>query len=179
MKRLTLTLLCAFFMSGFLYAQRFAYVDTDYILDNIPEYANAQKKIDNIAEDWRKEIDKKYKEIDELYKAYQAEQVLMPEEMKIEKQNEIERKEEEVKELQKRKFGYEGELFQQKQELVKPIQDKVYNEIQKLATTKSLDFIFDKASGISMLFANPKFNMSDDILKELGYTPVNTKESDK
>lgn len=174
MKKLfsTLLLLAAF---TFTYAQKFVYVDTEYILENIPEYKQAQKKLDETADAWRAEIDKKYKEIDDLYRAYQAEQILMPEDMKVKKQAEIEAKEKSVKDYQKQKFGYEGELFQKKQELVKPIQDKIYNEIQKMATEKAYDFVFDKSSGVSMLFASPKYNKSDDILRAMGYTPSASK----
>ena len=166
----TLVVVCCFAFSSF--AQRFAYVDTEYILENIPEFKKAQKEVDAIAENWRKEIDVMYQDIDKLYRAYQAEQVLLPEATKVQRQKEIEQKEKDVKEYQKQKFGYEGELFQKKQELIKPIQDKVYNEVQKLASEKTLDFIFDKSSGVSMLYANPKHDRSDDVLKALGYNPL-------
>jgi outer membrane protein len=165
------------FVCTFTYAQKFVYVDTEYILDNIPEYKAAQKKLDDVSEGWRAEIDKKYSEIDNLYRAYQAEQILMPEDMKIKKQAEITDKEKAVKDYQKQKFGYEGELFQKKQELVKPIQDKIYNEIQKMASEKAYDFVFDKSSGVSMLFASPKYNKSDDVLRAMGYTPSSVKQT--
>src|SRR5688572_68366 len=171
----TLVLLAAFTASTDAQTLKNVYVDTEYILDNIPEYKQAQKKIDEISEGWRAEIDKKYAEIDELYRAYQAEQILMPEDVKIKKQAEIEEKEKAVKEYQKQKFGYEGELFQKKQELIKPIQDKIYNEIQKMATEKAWDFVFDKSSGISILFANPKLDKSQDILRAMGYAPSTVK----
>jgi len=158
-------------------AQRFVYVDTDYILDNVPEYGQAQQQINQIAENWRQEIDAKYKEVEGLYKAYQAEQVLLPEQTKIQRQKEIEEKERAAKEFQKKKFGYEGELFQKKQELIKPVQDKVFKEIEKIAKDKAYDFVLDKSSGVSMLFANPKYNISDVVIKALGYSP--SKTSDK
>ncbi len=154
------------------FAQRFVYVDSEYILNSIPDYKQAQKSLDDIAENWRAEIDRKYKDIDDLYKAFQAEQILMPEDVKIRKQQEIEQKEKDVKEFQKQKFGYEGELFQKKQELIKPIQDKIYNEIQKMAAEKAYDFIFDKANGASMLYASTKYDKSDDILRAMGYAPL-------
>ena len=162
------------FTSGVL-AQRFVYVDTDYILNNIPEYKQAQKSLDEIAEGWRAEVDRKYEDIDDLYKAFQAEQILMPEDVRLKKQQEIEQKEKEVKDYQKQKFGYEGELFRKKEELIKPIQDKIYNEIQKMATEKSYDFIFDKAGGVSMLYANSRHDKSDDILRAMGYEPISNK----
>lgn len=163
-----------FFIAFSAYSQRFVFVDTDYILEQIPEYQQAQKKLDDMAEGWRQEIDNRYKEIDELYKAYQAEQVLLPEETKIQRQKQIEAKEKAVKDYQKEKFGYQGALFQQKQELIKPIQDKIYNEIQKMAQEKSYDFVFDKAGGLNMLFANSRYDKSQDIVEALGYTIVKT-----
>ena len=169
MKKILL-LIATFGIALNMSAQRFVYVDTDYILEQIPEYTTAQAKLDEMAEQWRAEIDKRYKEIDDLYKAYQAEQVLLPEETKIQRQQQIEAKEKAVKEYQKQKFGYEGELFVKKQELIKPIQDKIYNEIQKLATEKSYDFVFDKSGGLNMLYANTRYDKSKDIIEALGFT---------
>lgn len=150
-------------------AQKFAYVDTDYILENIPEYKTAQQQLDQISVSWQKEIEAKYAAIDKLYRDFQAEQILLTEEMKRKREAEIVNKEKEVKEFQKQKFGYEGELFKKKQELVKPIQDKIYNAIKKMATEQSYAVIFDKASALTMLFTNPKYDKSDDILNQLGY----------
>src|SRR6185295_17554586 len=106
-----------------------------------------------------------------LYKKYQAEQVLMTDEIKTQKQKEITDKEKAAKDLQKQRFGYQGELFQKRQELIKPIQDKVYDAIEKIATTKLYDFVFDKSSGSVMLYSNSKFNISDQVLQQLGTTP--------
>lgn len=174
MKKLLLTTLSLLLITVAGYSQRFVYVDTEYILNNIPEYKAAQKKLDEIAEGWRAEIDKRYKEIDDLYKAYQAEYIILPEETRQQRQKEIENKEKAVKEYQNQKFGYQGELFQKKQELIKPIQDKIYNEINKMASEKAYDFVFDKANGLNMLFVNPKYDKSDDIIEALGYKPVKT-----
>lgn len=171
MKRI-IALTYVMIIAGALIAQRFVYVDTEYILERLPEYKKAQEQIDQLAESWRKEIDEKYKEIDRLYRIYQAEQVLLTEEMKIQRQKEIEEKEKAVRELQKKRFGYEGELFRKKQELIKPIQDKIYKEIQKMATEKAYDFVFDKSGGLSMLFATPKYDRSDEILKALGVVNI-------
>jgi len=148
-------------------AQRFVYVDMDYILENLPEYQKAQKQLDNIAEQWRAEISVKMQEVETSYKRFQAEQVLMNEKMKAEKIAEIEAKEKEIKDLQRKKFGQNGELYQKRQELIKPIQDKIYKQIQLLAEEKSYDFIFDKSSGIQMLFANKKYDKSAFILAAL------------
>ena len=172
MKKITFILAIAIFTFSTGFAQRFAYVNTDYILEKIPAYNDAQKQLDEIAGNWQKEIEAKYKEIDEMYKAYQAEQVLLTEEMKMERQRKIENKEKEVKAYQKRKFGYEGDLFKKRQELIKPIQDDIYDEIQKMAKAKSFDFVFDKANGPTMLFANSKYDLSDKILQELGVAEV-------
>ena len=153
------------------YSQKFVFVDMDYMLNKMPSYNNAQKELDKIAEGWQKEVQDKMKKVDDMYKQFQAEQVLMTEPMKQQKMKEIEDKEKDVKDFQKAKFGTNGELFKKRQELIKPIQDKIYNEVQKYALAKALDFIFDRSSGPSMLYANEKLNKSDEILQSLGITP--------
>jgi len=158
----------ALLMGAGAFAQKFVFVDMDYILDKMPQYADAQKQLDKVAADWQKEIEGKMKNVDDMYKQFQAEQVLMTEPMKQQKIKEIEGKEKEVKDFQKDKFGPSGELFKKRQELIKPIQDKIYDEIQKYAQAKGLDFIFDRSSGPTMLYAGEKFNKSDDILAALG-----------
>jgi outer membrane protein len=172
MKKLFSLIVVVVMFSSISFAQRFVYVDTEYILERLPDYKKAQEQIDNIAEEWRKEIDVRYKEVEKLYKAYQAEQVLLTEEMKLQKQKEIEDKEKAARDLQKKYFGYEGELFKKKQELIKPVQDKVYKAIQEMAESKVYDFVFDKSNGVAMLFATPKYDRSDDILKALGVTNI-------
>ena len=134
-------------------AQKMGYVDSDYILSHIPEYKAAQAEIDKTSVDWQKEIEVKYGEIDKLYKIYQAESVLLTDDMKKKRENEIINKEKEVKELQKSRFGVDGELFKKRMELVKPIQDKVYNAIKQVAEKKGLAFIFDKAGQVSLLYS--------------------------
>lgn len=153
-------------------AQKYAYVNSQYILDNIPDYKTAMQSLDNQSLTWQKDIEDKYAIIDKLYKAYQAEQVLLTEEMKKRRQDEITQKEKDVKDLQKQRFGYEGDLFKKKQELVKPIQDKIYNAIKKLATDQSYAVIFDKSSDLTMLYTNPKYDKSDDVLLAMGYKPA-------
>jgi len=150
-------------------AQKYAYVDTQYILDNISEYKAALQQLDQLSVNWQKEIEAKYANIDKLYKDYQAEQILLTDDMKKKREAEITAKEKEVKEFQKQKFGYEGELFKKKQELIKPIQDKIYNAVKKMATDQSYAVIFDKSSDLIMLYANPKYDKSDEILTSLGY----------
>jgi outer membrane protein len=173
LRKSLLTLSIAFLMtiSG-AHAQKYAYVNTQYILDNIPDYKAAMQTLDNLSITWQKEIEDKYAIIDKLYKAYQAEQVLLTEEMKKRRQDEISQKEKDVKDLQKQRFGYEGDLFKKKQDLVKPIQDKIYNAVKKLATDQSYAVIFDKSSELIMLYTNPKYDKSDEILLALGYKPA-------
>lgn len=156
-------------------AQKFAYVDTDYILENIPEYKEAQEELDKLSIEWQKQLERRYSEIDKMYKNYQAEQILLTEDMKTKREEEIIKKEKEAKEYQKQKFGVDGELFQKRQELVKPIQDKVYQAVQDVANISSLDIVFDKSSGLTVLYSNAKYNKSDAVLKKMGYKPGETK----
>jgi outer membrane protein len=168
MKKIIAAVAILFISVSSTFAQKFAYVDMEYILGKMPSYTEAQKQLDKIAEGWQKEVESKMKGVDDMYKQFQAEQVLMTEPMKQQKMKEIETKEKEVKDFQKAKFGPSGELFKKRQELIKPIQDKIYNEIQKYAVAKGLDFIFDRSSGPTMLYASDRFNKSDDILAALG-----------
>src|SRR3984957_13709777 len=151
-----------------LFAQKFVFVDMEYILGKMPQYTEAQKQLDKVAEGWQKDVEAKMKGVDDMYKQFQAEQVLMTDAMKQQKMKDIEAKEKEVKEFQKGKFGPSGELFKKREELIKPIQDKVYDELQKYALAKGYDFVFDRSSGPTMLYANDRFNKSDDILAALG-----------
>jgi outer membrane protein len=143
-------------------------VDTEYILNNIPEYKDAQTILDDLSIKWQKEIEDRLGKVDELYSSYQSEAVLLPEDIKQKREEEIIEKEKEVKELQKMYFGKEGELFKKRQELVEPIQEKVFNAIETIATTGNYSFVFDKSGSISILFANPKYDISDDVLDEVG-----------
>ena len=153
------------------HAQKFGYVDTEYILENIPEYKSTQDKLDEQSIEWQKEIEMKFAEIEKLYKAFQAEAVLLPEDIKQKREDEIVAKEKEVKDLQKQRFGKDGDLFKKRQELVKPIQDKVYNAIEEIATEGGYAVIFDTASNLNMVYVNSKFDKSNDVLEKLGITP--------
>lgn len=160
-------------MMGFAVASqaqygRYAIVDTKYILDKLPDYKDAQKKLDEFSNMWQKEIDGKQGALDKMYKDFEAEQVMLSPELKKKREDELFVREKEVRDLQRKRFGFEGDLFKKRQELVKPIQDKVYNAIQKLAVNRQLDFILDKSEGITVIFADPKLDRSEDILKELG-----------
>jgi outer membrane protein len=149
-------------------AQRYAIVDTKYILDKMPEYKDAQKALDQISLSWQKEIDDKQSVLDKMYKDYDAEQVMLSDDLKKKRQDELYNKEKEVRDLTRKRFGFEGDLFNKRQELVKPIQDKVYNAIQQIAVNRQYDFILDKSEGITVIFADPKLDKSEDVLKALG-----------
>ena len=163
-KRILLAITGLLLSAGISSAQKFAFVDTEYILAQMPEYKSAQDQLDAASAQWQKEIEAKYSDIDKLYKAFQAEQVLLSEEMKRKREDEIIQREKEAKDLQKSKFGVDGELFKKRQELVKPLQDKVYNAIKELATAQQLSIIFDKSSDLTMIYTNPKYDKSDDVL---------------
>jgi outer membrane protein len=150
------------------YAQRYAVVDTKYILDRMPEYKEAQKELDSTSVQWQKEIDTKQAVLNKMYKDYEAEQVMLSDDLKKKREDELFNKEKEVRELQRRRFGFEGDLFKKRQELVKPIQDKVYNAIQKIAVLRLYDFVLDKSEGITVIFADPKLDKSEDVLRLLG-----------
>jgi outer membrane protein len=149
-------------------AQRYAIIDTKYILNKIPEYRDADKKLQQIGEQWQKEIDDKQAQLDKMYKNYEAEQFMLTDDLKKKREDELFVKEKEIRDQQKRRFGYEGDLFRERQRLVKPVQDKVYNAVQKIAVARSYDFILDKSEGITVIFADPKLDKSDDVLRELG-----------
>lgn len=151
-------------------AQKFAYVNTDYILDNIPDYADAQTQLDELSATWQKEIEARFTEIDKMYKSYQNEAVLLPEEMKKKREDDIIKKEREAKDLQKKRFGQDGDLFKKRQELIKPIQDKIYNAIEEIANSENYAVIFDKASSATLIYTNPKYDVSEQVLDKMGYT---------
>lgn len=153
------------------FAQKFAYVDTEYILSQLPEYKLAQAQLEKISEQWQAEIEKQFEEVDRLYKQYQAERVLLTKEQQVKRENDIIEKEREVKKLQNERFGFEGDLFKKRQELIKPIQEKVFNAINKVAKNNGFDFIFDKSGDAVMLVINKKYDRSDDVLEALGITP--------
>lgn len=170
MKKMILSLLL---IGGSLYtyAQKFAYIDTEYIFENIPEYQEAQKQLDALSKQWQEQIERKYTDIDKMYQDYQAEEILLTEEMKTKRREEIILAEQEAKEFQKAKFGVDGELFQKRQELIKPIQEKIYKAVQETANLGQYSIIFDKASGATMVYSNPRYDKSDDVLRRMGYKP--------
>lgn len=156
------------FTSNIVSAQKFAYVDSEYILSQMPSYKSAQKQLDVLSKEWQQEVDTKFEETDKLYRQYQAEKVLLTKDMQVKRENEIIEKERLAKEFQNQKFGYEGDLFKKRAELIKPIQDKVFKAINKVAKVNGLDFIFDKSGDMLMLVSNPKYDRSGEVLEELG-----------
>jgi outer membrane protein len=177
MKKTILIFAFAFFCSMSFAQQKYAYVDSQYILDNIPEYSAAQNKLDELSVEWQKDIEAKFKEIDSLYKKFETESVLLPEDIKKKRENDIVTREKAAKALQKQRFGKEGDLFKKRQELIKPIQDKIYNAIEELATGENYGIVFDKSGSLTMLYSNPKLDKSDEVLDKLGYKPGTVKEN--
>ena len=149
-------------------AQRYGIIDSKYILGKLPEYKKAQEKLDQFSLLWQQEIDRRQISLDSMQQNYEAEQVMLSDDLKKKREDELFNKEKELRDLQKKRFGFEGDLFKKREELVKPIQDRVYTAIQKLAIDKSYDFILDKSEGITVIFADPKLDKSDDVLKILG-----------
>jgi outer membrane protein len=168
MKKLLFLIFVSTFLSHASFAQKFGYVDSEFIMSKMPAYASAQKEVDKLSETWQKDIESRYKDIEKMYKSYQAEEVLLTEEMKKKRQNEIVEKEKEVKEYQKKIFGFEGQLFKKRQELVKPVQDEVYDAIEKVAKQKQLQIIFDKSGGLVMLYTNPVHDYTEYVMEALG-----------
>jgi outer membrane protein len=167
MKPLLLTLLLFTFGTK-MKAQRIAYVDINAILEQMEEYRQAQEELDRVAKEWRQDIKMKYDEIQSMYNKYQAEQVLLSDEMRKKREDEIMEAERQVRELQKDKFGPEGQLFEKRRKLVQPIQEKVYVAIEDYANSRGYDFIFDKGGNSGMIFSNPRYDKTEDLLQELG-----------
>ena len=169
MKKLAATTLALLLFVGLAMAQKFAFVDSDYILQNIPSYNAAQTELDKVSETWEAEVALEYTEIETMYKTYQSERVLLTDEMKKQREDEILAKERQVKELQAKYFGPDGDLSKKRQELVKPIQDAIYKAVKELSAEGSYAVIFDTASGASILYSNPRYDLSDEVLEKLGY----------
>jgi len=177
MKKIALLLLLLTFGVSGIKAQKFAYVDTQYILDNIPEYKMSQKQLDELAQKWQKEIETKVGEIDRLYKSYQTDAVLLPEDIKKQREEEILQKEKDLNKLKKKRFGKDGDLFKKRQELIKPLQDRIYTAIKDMADQRGYSVIFDRAGSLSILYASERYDKSDAILETLGYSAGGDEDS--
>ena len=156
-------------------AQRFGYVDTDFVLNKMPDYKKAQDEINQLSDAWEKEIQDMAKKIESMYNALQAEQVLLTDEMKKERTDAIKKRESELKEYQKKVFGFGGLFFLKKQELIKPVQDKVWDAADKVAKQNNLAIIFDKAGELVMIYTDPRYDYTDFVLDELGLGDPNDK----
>ena len=169
MKKIILILVVSFLVVTTTQAQKFAYVDTDYILNKIPEFKQAQDKLDDFSADWQKEIEGKYADVEQMYRAYQQEQVLLTDEMKTKREEAIIAKENAAKNLQQKYFGHSGDLYTKRQELIKPIQDKIQNAIQQLAANNKYQIIFDSSSDLILLYKDNNLDQSDKVLELMGY----------
>jgi outer membrane protein len=149
-------------------AQRLGYIDTEFIMGKMPEYAQAQTELNKLSDTWEKEIEVQQKDLDKMYRTYQAEEVVLTEPMKKKRQDELLKKEQEIKAYRTKQFGYEGQLFKKRQELNKPVQDKVFEAVEKMVKAKKLDIVFDKASEITMIYTNPTYDYTEFVLEELG-----------
>lgn len=152
-------------------AQKFAYIDSQYILENVPEYKTAQAELDKLSEKWQKEVEDRYSTIDRMYKAFQAEKVLLTDEMKQSREDEIVKKEKEAKDLQKQRFGVEGDLFKKRQELIQPIQENIYKAVKEMADEGGFTMVFDKGNQSNIMYSDPKFDKSDKVIRKMGYKP--------
>lgn len=171
MKKIIFVLLFTLIGVTGAYAQRFGYVDSDYILKHMPDYISAQKQLAALQDQWQKDVEAKYQELDRMNKALQADQVLLTPDMKKRRQAEIADKEKSVKDFQRQKFGPDGELTQKSNQLIKPVQDKIAKAIQAVAEADDIDIIFDKNSEVIMLYANPRYDKSAEVVTRLGLKP--------
>lgn len=165
-------------MSTTVLAQKFAYVDTQYILSHIPEYSDAQNELNRLSIEWQEEVERKYENITRLEEAYAAEKILLTEEMKTKREEEIASKKADAMNMQKQKFGVGGDLFNKREELIKPIQDQIYEAIKDVSGSKSYMVVFDKSNQSNMLYTNPKYDVSDQVIKKMGLKPGDVIESE-
>lgn len=168
MKRIILFAVAILFAT-FAFSQKYAYVDTEYILNNIPVYESAKTQLEDLTKEWKKEIDAKKASIDQMYQNYQSERILLTEELRAKREDEIMKKEQELKQLQQKYFGESGMLYKKREELIKPIQDDIYNAIKEIATEGNYAVIFDTANNLNMLYTDPRHDKSDEVLRKLGY----------
>lgn len=169
MKRIVIVSILMLVITITASSQRFAYIDTHYIMDYIPEYQAAQMELEQLTTDWQKELEAKFEKIDELRKQYQAESIILPEEIKREREKEINELEKEAKQLQMQRFGQGGDLSQKRQELIQPIQDKIYEAVEEIASRGNYAVIFDKSGEANMIYTDMRYDLSDDVLQHLGY----------
>ncbi len=152
------------------FAQKFAMIDMEYIMKNIPAYESATEQLNQLSKKWQSEVEAQMQEVQKMYKNYQTELVFLSEEMKVKREEEIVSKEKAAQELKRNYFGPEGELFKKRQSLMKPIQDEIYSAVQEISKEKDLNLVFDKSSAMSIIFTTPSLDISDLVLSKLGYS---------
>jgi len=167
MKKILL-ILSVLFAGQMSFAQKYVFVDSEYILKNIPAYEAANEQLNQLSAEWQKEVEKLYTEVSELYKAYQTESVFLSNEMKKKREDEIVAKEQNAKAMQQKYFGPQGELFKKRESLIKPIQDEIFNAISEIAGEKNYAAVFDKSSGLGVMYSDPKYDISDVVLEKMG-----------
>lgn len=177
MKKLLLTSLFVALLALPLFSQKYAYIDSEYILSNMPDYEEAQAELDRIAVQWQNEIEAQFKSIDSMYKKYQVEAITLPDKMKKSREEAIIAAEKAAKDLQKKRFGKDGDLFKKREELVKPIQDRVFTAITDYARDRGYAFVFDVAGDMTIVYADPKWDINEQVLQKLGVT-VSSKGGD-
>lgn len=169
MKKIFFAIIALTFVAFSANAQKYAYVDTEYIMNNIPLYETAKQQLEELSDQWQAEVDASKAEVKKLYEDYKSEKVFLTEELKQKRENEIVEKEKTLRQLQNKYFGREGMLFSKRKELLKPIQDDIFNAVKEIAQEGSFAVIFDTANSLNMLYTDPKYDKSDDVLRKLGY----------
>jgi outer membrane protein len=162
-----------------LFGQKYGYIDSDYILGNMPDYKEAQAELDRVAAEWQKEIEAKFKSIDSMYKKYEVESITLPENLKKSREDGIIAAEKQAKDLQKKRFGKDGDLFKKREELVKPIQDRVFTVIDEYAKERGYAFVFDVAGSMTIIYADPKWDINEEIMQKLGISTSTETPKDK
>jgi len=168
MKKFLFIFLAGFFLTHISNAQKIGYIDSNFILSKMPAYNKVQQEMDKYAETWQREIEALQKEADKLKQEYRTEEVLLTEEMKKKRQAEIAKKENEVREYQRKVFGYEGMMFKRRQDLMRPIQDEVFTAVEKVSKQRQIAIMFDKSGDLVMIYTNPVHDYTEYVLEELG-----------
>ncbi|MCQ2280301.1 MAG: OmpH family outer membrane protein [Bacteroidales bacterium] len=179
MKKNILLVVVIAFLSLPMFGQKYAYIDSEYILSNMPDYTEAQAELDRVAVEWQKEIEQQFAKIDSMYKKYQTEAITLPENMKQKREEAIIKAEQDAKDLQKKRFGKDGDLTKKREELVTPIQDRVFTAIDEYAKEKGYAFVFDVAGAMTIIYADPKWDINDQIMQKLGVTAKDENEDEE
>ncbi|MBR3578767.1 MAG: OmpH family outer membrane protein [Bacteroidales bacterium] len=179
MKKSIITAVLVAFLALPMFGQKYAYIDSEYILSNMPDYVEAQAELDRVALEWQQEIEKEFAKIDSMYKKYQTEVITLPENMKQKREEAIINAEKAAKDLQKKRFGKDGDLTKKREELVTPIQDRVFTAIDEYAKEKGYAFVFDVAGSMTIIYADPKWDINDQIMQKLGVTARDDSDDDE